>query len=94
MLGREIRQADGWSDWTISNQAVTEDFLEEVAAMPHSGSAAGGGGGGRREQPGHVCLWKDLLVTTWGLSQGPSPRLPQGLHPISTLELLQLNLVS
>ena len=40
MIGRETNQGDGRSDWAASDQAVTEDFMEEVAARPRSGGGA------------------------------------------------------
>lgn len=82
MLGREIRQADGWSDWTISNQAVTEDFLEEVAAMPHSGSAAGGGGGGGGGNSQGMFAFGRICSSPPGVSlKAPLPAFPKGFIP-------------
>lgn len=65
MLGREIKQGDGWSDWAVSDQAVTEDFMEEVAAMPNSG-----GGAFQKERTARARL--PLITATCGLSECPS----------------------
>lgn len=79
MLGREIKQGDGWSDWAISDQAVTEDFMEEVAVMPNSG-------GGAFQKEGTARARLPLITATCGLSECGLlllSTLPHVLSPIS-----------